>query len=79
MNVDLRPALALAVGTAVGLALVALASGELPDRGFLVGIALVPLVHVAFEKLDGPLERRTARIGAVVVGGGLVGAALLLL
>ena len=79
MDTDLRRPFVTSIGMAVGIGLVALVTGEVPDRGFLLGIALVPAVFVALENIDGPLERRTARIGAIVTAGGLLGAAFWLL
>ncbi|NUC72438.1 hypothetical protein HTZ84_08955 [Haloterrigena sp. SYSU A558-1] len=73
---DLRRPLELSAGLAIGIGLVVLATGDWPRFGFLLGIGLVPITIIAFERIDGPLEARTARIGAIVVGGGLVGAAL---
>ena len=73
---DLRWPLELSVGMIVGIGLVSLVMGDLPSIGFPLGIALVPVYVLALTCLEGPLEERTARIGAIVVGGGLVGAAL---
>ena len=56
-----------------------LATGERPDRGFLFGIALVTTVLVGLANIDGPLEGRTARIGAIATASGLLGAAFWLL
>lgn len=71
-----RRALGLSLGIAAGTGLVTLGTGDRPGPGYVLGMALVPVVILAFESLDGPLERQTARIGAVVLSVAFVGAAL---
>ncbi|SDK27315.1 hypothetical protein [Natronorubrum texcoconense] len=72
---DVRQALALTVGLAVGIGLVSLVSGGGLRPGFVVATLLVFPVVLALSTLDGPLEARTARVGAVVLSVGLLGAA----
>ncbi|ELY61610.1 hypothetical protein [Natronolimnohabitans innermongolicus] len=74
----IRQAIGLAIGFTVGLALVALATGDLPDSSFLFGLLLAPLVVLALSRIDGPLNERAGKVGAIVVSAVLVGAALLL-
>lgn len=76
MNVkDVRQALALTVGLAVGIGLVSLVAGDRLGPGFAIGVLSVPLVVLALSAIDGPLEERTARVGAIVLSAGLLGAA----
>ncbi|WP_126663407.1 hypothetical protein [Haloterrigena salifodinae] len=73
---DPRWPLKLWVSMVAGIVILALIRGELPGIGFLLGIALVPVYFLALTSLDGPIEERTARVGAIVVSVVLVGAAL---
>ncbi|WP_121742661.1 hypothetical protein [Natronorubrum halophilum] len=75
-RVDARRALQMALGLAIGIGLVSLVTGEWPSPAFLLGMGLVPVFLVALASIDGPLEQRTARIGATVVLVLLLGAAL---
>ncbi|WP_440765453.1 hypothetical protein [Natronorubrum sp. DTA7] len=72
---DVRQALALTVGLAVGVGLVSLVSGGGLELGFVIGTLLVFPVVLALSTIDGPLEARTARAGAVLLLAGLLGAA----
>ena len=71
---DVRQALALTVRFAVGIGLVSFVADDRLGPGFVVGTLLVFLVVLALSALDGPLEARTARVGAVVLSVGLLGA-----
>ena len=72
---DARQALALTVGLAVGIGLVSFVSGDGLRPGFVVGTLLAFPVVLVLSAMDGPLEARTARAGAVVLSAGLLGAA----
>lgn len=73
---DVRQALKVAFGLAIGIGLVSLVTGDWPGPGFLLGMGLVVVLPMALASIDGPLEQRTARIGATVVLVLLLGAAL---
>ncbi|WP_137289958.1 hypothetical protein [Natronorubrum halophilum] len=75
-RVNIRQALQTGLGLAIGIGLVSLVTGEWPSPGFLLGIGLVVVLPMALASIDGPLEERTARIGATVVLVLLLGAAL---
>ena len=71
----IRQALALTIGLAVGIGLVSFVADDRLGPEFVVGMLLVFPVVLALSAIDGPLEARTARAGAVVLSAGLLGAA----
>lgn len=76
---DVWQALGLSLGLALGIGFVSLVTGDRPGPGVLLGMAFVPLFFAALTVVDGPLEKRTALVGALVVSGGLVGTAFWLM
>ncbi|MDQ2049159.1 hypothetical protein RBH26_01545 [Natronolimnohabitans sp. A-GB9] len=73
-----RRTLEVALGLLVGIGLVSLATGDRPNAGVVLGVGFASVVVLALSCLDGPLEKRTARIAAIVCSTIFVGAALLL-
>ena len=71
----LRPAL-VGFGLLVAVVAVSIATGERPRPGTLVGVAIGTACVFALERLEGPLEKRTARVGAIVLAGVFVAGAL---